>query len=87
MKPLRNLLLVKPFAPDEQTEWGLIIPESVRTRNSMAMVIEVGDKCDKTKKGDSVVHIKDVGEEVEVNGQQHFIIRETDILAYLSNLN
>lgn len=87
MKPLRNLVLVKPCAPDEQTEGGLFIPESVRTRNSMAIVVEVGNKCKEAKKGNTIYHIKDAGDEVTIEGQQHFIIREPDILAYLSNSN
>ena len=87
MKLLRNLILVKPCAPDEQTEGGLYIPESVRTRNSMALVIEPGNRCKEAKKGNIVYHIKDVGEEIIIDGEQHFIIRESDILAYLSNSN
>ena len=87
MKPLRNLILVKPCAPDEQTEGGLYIPESVRTRNNMAVIVEPGNKCQEAKKGDTVCHIKDVGEEIIIDGEQHFIIRESDILAYLSNSN
>jgi len=87
MKTLRNLILVKPCAPDEQTEGGLYIPESARTRNNMAVVIESGSKCKEVKQGDTICHIKDVGEEIIIDGEQHFIIRESDILAYLSNSN
>ena len=53
----------------------------------MAVVIEPGNRCKEAKQGDTICHIKDVGEEIIIDGEQHFIIRESDILAYLSNSN
>ena len=42
MEMLRDLLLVKPLISDEISEGGLYIPESARTRNSMAGVVSSG---------------------------------------------
>lgn len=89
MKPIRDLVLVKPFAPEENTEGGLFLPESFRERNSKAEVISVGNGTAKVKmeakKGDIIFHIKGAGEPVILNNELVFLIRQNDILAYASN--
>jgi chaperonin GroES len=89
MKPLRDLVLVKPCAPDNVTEGGLFIPTSVQARNNRAVVVEVGNGTSKiemeAKVGDTVIHIKDAGEEVIINGEAHYLIRQNDILSYVLN--
>lgn len=86
MEMLRDLVLIKPLIADEVTEGGLYIPESVRTRSTTACVTSVGKKSN-AKVGDVIVHIKDVGQEIIIGGEPHFIIRDCDILAYLTNSN
>ena len=49
MKPIRDFVLVKPFAPEEITEGGLFLPEGYRERNCMAKVISVGRGTAKVK--------------------------------------
>lgn len=83
---LRDLVLVKPLIADETTEGGLYIPESVRTRNSMACVVSSGRKS-LAKAGDTIIHIKEAGAEIMIGGEPHYIIRDCDILAYLTNSN
>jgi co-chaperonin GroES (HSP10) len=89
MKPIRDFVLVKPFAPEEITEGGLFLPEGYRERNCMAKVISVGRGTAKikmeAKKDDVIFHIKGAGEPVIFNNELVFLIRQNDILAYAIN--
>ena len=91
MQLLRDLILVKPCPSDEQTEGGLFIPESARERSSRAVVVFVGNGTKKEpmqyKSGDMVIHIKGAGdnEEFELNGEKHYLIRQIDILSFVTN--
>lgn len=89
MTPLRDLILVKPCASDEVTEGGLFIPDSVRQRSSKAVVVEVGNGTKnypvEAKIGDTVIHVKGAGEEFIINGEPHYLIRQIDILSYVTN--
>ena len=88
-KPLRDLVLVKPCIISEITEGGLFIPETARQRSSKAEVVETGNGTSKikmeAKKGDIVFHIKGAGDEFVLNGEPHYLIRQGDILSYVSN--
>jgi co-chaperonin GroES (HSP10) len=89
MKPIRDFVLVKPFMADEITEGGLFIPEGFRDRSCKAKVVSVGNGTAKikieAKKDDVIFHIKGAGEPIIINNEMHFLIRHSDILAYLSN--
>lgn len=89
MKPIRDFVLVKPFAPEEITEGGLFLPEGYRERNCKAKVISVGRGTAKikmeAKKDDVIFHIKGAGEPVILNNELVFLIRQNDILAYSTN--
>jgi chaperonin GroES len=91
MQLLRDLILVKPCPSEEQTEGGLFIPESARERSSRAVIVEVGNGTKKEpmqyKKGDMVIHIKGAGdnEEFILGGETHYLIRQIDILSFVTN--
>ena len=89
MKPIRDLVLIKPCPSDEFTEGGLFVPETARERSAKAEVVSVGrgTKAIKmeTKIGDVVFHVKNAGEEIIIDGVPHYIIRQQDILSYTSN--
>ena len=89
MKPLRDLVLVKPCMADEITEGGLFIPNTARLRSAKAIIVEVGNGTSKiemeAKVGDTVIHIKDAGEEVIINDEPYYLIRQNDILSYVLN--
>jgi chaperonin GroES len=89
MKPIRDFVLVKPCVADEITEGGLFIPENYRERSSKAEVVSVGNGTSKikmeAKKDDIVFHIKGAGEPIIINDEMHYLIRQNDILAYVSN--
>ena len=89
MKPIRDYVLVKPFAPEEVTEGGLFLPEGFRERSCKAKVISVGRGTLKVKmeakKDDIIFHIKGAGEPVILNNELVFLIKQNDILAYAIN--
>lgn len=89
MKPIRDFVLVKPCMADEITEGGLFIPENYRERSCKAEVVSAGRGTAKikmeAKKDDIVFHIKGAGEPIIINDEVHYLIRQNDILAYVSN--
>jgi len=89
MRPIRDFVLVKPCEPDNVTEGGLFIPSTAMGRNNRAVVVAVGNGTAKVqmeaKRGDMIIHIKNAGEEIIIDGEQHFLIRQMDILSYVSN--
>ncbi len=85
MQPIRNQMLVKPFASDEVTTGGIFVPESAREVSNKVLVVSVGngtkDKPMTFKCGDIGYRVKDWGLEVMVNGELHFLLDSDSILA------
>lgn len=89
MTPLRDFILIKPCPADEVSEGGLFIPESARERSSKAEIVKVGRGTKnikmEAKEGDIIFHVKGAGDEFIVNGEPHYLIRQVDILSYVTN--
>ena len=92
MKPLNDRVLVKRLESEEKTAGGLFIPDAAKEKPSKGEVIACGpgklnDKGERVamevKPGDIVLFGKYVGTEIKVNGADHIIMREEDILAIL----
>ena len=92
MKPLNDRVLVKRLEPEEKTAGGLFIPDAAKEKPSKGEVIACGpgklnDKGERVamevKPGDIVLFAKYAGTEIKVNGADHIIMREEDILAIL----
>ena len=90
--PIQDRVLVKRLDAEEKTAGGIIIPDSAKEKPQKAEVIEVGKgkwsedgkRLEPTvKKGDRVLFSKYSGSEVKLDGVEHLIIREDDILAIL----
>lgn len=85
MTPIRTQVLVKPFPSEEVSEFGIIVPESVRKPSNKVMVVKVGngtkDKPMKLKEGQTGFRVKDWGCEVLISGELHFIMDQDAILA------
>lgn len=77
--------MVKPFPSDEVSEFGIIVPESLRTPSNKVKVVKVGngtkDKPMKLKAGQSGYRVKDWGCEVLIEGELYFIMDQDAILA------
>jgi chaperonin GroES len=90
--PLRDRLLVKRIEEQEKTKGGLVIPDTAREKPLEGSVIAVGKgKVDEdgnlrpldVHKGDRVLFGKYTGTEIQLEGDEHLIIREDDVLAVL----
>ncbi|HWN70945.1 MAG TPA: co-chaperone GroES [Haliangium sp.] len=92
IRPLHDRILVKRLEEEEKTAGGLYIPDSAKEKPIQGRVIAVGaGKRDKegkaipveVKAGDKVLFSKYSGTEVRIEGDEHLIMREDDILAVI----
>jgi chaperonin GroES len=92
VRPLQDRILVKRSDEESKTKGGLIIPDTAKEKPVEGKVIAVGRG--KTRedgkvrpldvhRGDRVLFGKYSGTEIQVEGQEHLIIREDDVLAVL----
>ena len=92
IKPLEDRILVKPAEPETKTASGIYLPETSKERPVRGTVVAVGPgkRLDNGKraemtvrKGDTVVYGKYAGSEVEVKGETHLILRESELLGVI----
>ena len=92
VKPLEDRILVKPDEPETRTASGLYLPENSKARPLTGKVIAAGPgkrlengnlAKPSVKKGDTVVFGKYAGTEVEIKGESHMIMRESELLGIL----
>ena len=85
--PLHDRVLVKPAAAEEKTAGGIIIPDTAKEKPQRGVIVAAGKgKADEpmtVKVGDTVLYGKYAGTEVQIEGQDLLIIRESDLLAIL----
>jgi len=91
--PLYDRVLLKRLEENEIKKGGIIIPDTAKEKPQEAEVIEVGkgrvNEDGKVvplevKKGDKVLIGKFSGTEVEIDGIEHIIVREEEILAKIT---
>jgi chaperonin GroES len=92
VRPLHDRLLVKRIEEEDKTKGGLIIPDTAKEKPMQGKIIAVGkgkvDEDGKLRpldvhKGDRVLFSKYSGNEIQLEGDEHLIIREDDVLAVL----
>ncbi len=87
VKPLHDRVIVKPFAAEEKTASGIIIPDTAKEKPQRGTVIAAGpgkkDEPVIVKAGDTVLYGKYAGTELQIEGNDYIIMRESDILAIL----
>ena len=92
IRPLYDRILAKRLAEEDKTSGGLFIPYNAKEKPLAALVISVGSgkmlESGKTqalsvKAGDQVLIGKYSGAEVKLDGKDHLILREDDVLAIL----
>jgi chaperonin GroES len=90
IKPLNDRVIVKRIEEEEKTKGGIIIPDTAKEKPSEGKVVAVGSgkllddgkrQPLEVKKGDKVLFGKYAGTEVKIDGQEHLIMREDDIIA------
>ncbi|MBK6517190.1 MAG: co-chaperone GroES [Polyangiaceae bacterium] len=90
IRPLQDRIVVKRLEGETKTKGGIIIPDSAKEKPIEAKVVAVGNgkslKDGKVrpvdvKVGDTVLFGKYSGTEVKIDGEDHLILREDDLLA------
>ncbi len=93
LKPLNDRVLVKRLEGEEKTAGGLFIPDTAKEKPSKGEVVAVGPgkTTDDGKKlvmtvkaGDLVLFNKYAGTEIKLDGVDHLVLREDDVLAIIS---
>ena len=94
VRPLNDRILVKRLEEEEMTKGGIIIPDSAKEKPAEGEIVAVGkgkvnDKGDRIKLdikvGDRVLFSKYGGTDVKLDGEDHLIMREDDILAVVED--
>ena len=84
IKPLADRVVVKPADAEEKTASGIIIPDTAKEKPQKGTVVAVGpgkkDEPMTVKEGDSVLYGKYSGTEINLDGDDVLIMRESDIL-------
>jgi chaperonin GroES len=92
VKPLHDRVIVKRTEGEEKTKGGIIIPDTAKEKPIEGKVVAVGNgkilESGKTlpmqvKKGDKVLFGKYAGNEIKIDGEEHVIMREDDIIAII----
>lgn len=82
LQPLGDRVLIKVEAAEEKTKGGLFIPQNAQEKTQMAVVVAVGDdETIKVKVGDKVMYDKYAGTNVKIDGEEHLVVRFTDLIA------
>jgi chaperonin GroES len=90
LKPLDDRVVVEPTEAEEKTAGGILLPDTAKQKPQQGKVIAVGpgklsDDGNRlalaVKVGDVVLYGKYSGSDVEVNGRELKILRESDLLA------
>jgi chaperonin GroES len=93
IRPLGDRIVIKRLQQEEKTKGGIIIPDTAKEKPLEALVVAVGSgsvlKNGKTRKldlkeGDRVLVGKYAGNEVKLDGVEHVILSEDEVLAVLS---
>lgn len=85
--PIADRVLVEPSPAEEKTAGGIIIPDTAKEKPQRGTVVAVGqgkkDEPMTVKAGQTILYGKYSGTEVQIEGKDYLIIRESDIMAIL----
>ena len=94
IRPLHDRIVVQRLQEQEKTAGGLYIPDTAKEKPIEAKVIAVGTgkvmddgtiRKPEVKVGDKVLFSKYSGTEVKIDGEEHLIMREDDLLAVVES--
>ena len=92
IRPLHDRVLVQRVKEEEKTKGGIIIPDTAKEKPIEGKVIAVGagkvgedgkQRALDVKAGDKILFGKYSGTEVKIDGEEHLILREEDILGVI----
>ena len=83
VKPLADRVMVKLEKNEAKTAGGIIIPDTAQEKTQQGLVVEVGDDKEviKVKTGQKVMYDKYAGTQININGEEHLILKMSDIIA------
>lgn len=85
VKPLADRVVIEPAPAEETTASGIIIPDTAKEKPQRGTVVAVGtgkkDEPMTVKEGDTVLYGKYSGTEINIDGADLLIMRESDIFA------
>jgi chaperonin GroES len=91
IRPLEDRVVVQPSEAEERTAGGIVLPDTAREKPQRGTVVAVGpgkllEKSGERaqmslKVGDKVIYGKYSGTEIEIDGEDYVILRESDVLA------
>ncbi len=93
MRPLADRVVVEPLEGEEVTPGGILIPETAKEKPQQGLILSTGpgrrDDDGKiipmdVKTGDKVLYAKYAGTEIKVEGKKLLILKESDILAVVT---
>jgi chaperonin GroES len=92
VKPLEDRVLVKPIEAETRTASGIYLPETAKEKPVQGKVVAAGpgkrlENGQRAKlsvrEGDTVVYGRYAGTEVEIKGEKHLIVRESELLGVI----
>ena len=92
LKPLDDRVVVEPLEAEEKTAGGILLPDTAKQKPQQGKVIAVGAGKQKddgkrialdVKEGDTILFGKYSGQEIKIDGEEHLIMREDEVLAVL----
>lgn len=85
--PLHDRVIVKAAPAEEKTAGGIIIPDTAKEKPQRGVVMAAGpgkkDEPMSVKAGNNVLYGKYAGTEIQIEGIEYLIMRESDILAII----
>lgn len=87
IRPLADRVIVQPAAAETMTKGGIIIPDTAKEKPQKGTIVAAGpgkkDEPVTVKVGDSVLYGKYSGTEINIDGVEYLIMRESDIFAII----
>jgi len=93
LTPLHDRVVIKPSEPDEVTKGGILIPDTAKEKPLQGVIVAVG-KGKITEEGnhlplqvkvnDKVLYGKFAGTEINIDGDEYLMMRESDIFAIIN---
>jgi chaperonin GroES len=93
IKPLGDRVLVKRIKEEDKTKGGIIIPDTAKEKPQEGKVVAVGKGkvsedgkliTPEVKAGDKILFGKYSGSEIKLDGEEHVVLREDDILGIIT---
>jgi len=90
--PLEDRVIVKRLEAEDKTKGGIILPDTAKEKPQKGKIVAVGSgkmledgkkQPMSVKKGDKVIFASYAGTDVQIDGEEHLIMKEEDILAVI----